>query len=150
MRRIAILTCALMSLTACATTVAQIPASQTAGPGAEVMSAFDAGVIFADTCLIRGANFEDALEGLRVHNVTQNAVTGTYYHNRANLSVRVTPEQCSMVYATSQDVDSAVQGLAGGSASILQRPAPEGISVTSQLAADGLRYFRLGIQSPVQ
>ena len=142
---------ATISLGACTPPASTIPSSSTAGPGPQILSAFDAGIIFADTCLIRGPNFENSIEGLRVHNVTQNASTGTYYHNSANLSVRITPDQCSMVYGTSQDVDAAVAGLGQGSASILQdRPAPAGISVTSRVAGDGLRYFRLGIQSPVQ
>lgn len=144
---------ALATLTACmdagsATAPGSIPTSATAGPGSVEMSAFDAGVIFADTCLIRGANFEHATEGLRVHNMTQNSATGTYFHNRSNLSVKVTSQQCSMVFATSQPMDEVVAALAQGTTSI-QPDVPRGIDISSRPWPDGQRYFRVAIQSPV-
>jgi hypothetical protein len=112
------------------------------------MSPYDAGVIFADACLIRGAYFESATEGLRVHSMTQSASTGTYFHNTKNLSVKATKVSCSLVFASKASVDSTVSDLAKGTASIVGTP-PRGITVTSQVAGDGLRYFRLGIKAPV-
>ena len=138
------------ALTACMTSTGQIASSPNAGPGKETLSAFDAGVIFADVCLTRGPNFEGAKQGISGFPFTQNSGTGTYYHNRANLSVKVTNVQCSMVYGTNAPVDDTVKGLADGTASVLKAKAPRGINVTSQVAVDGIRYFRLGIKSPIQ
>ncbi len=138
----------------CAAPPDQIPVSPSAGPGPNIMSAFDAGVIFTDVCLTRGPNFEDAVQGLSGFSFTQNAATGTYYHNTANLSVKVRDEQCSMVYGvnanTEAEIDAVVSGLADGTASVLQGTfAPSGIDVRSSRGPDDLRYFRLGIFSPV-
>ena len=137
-------------VSACTDPADSIRVSDTAGPDSAILSEFYEGVMFADVCLTRGPNFEDAYQGLSGFPVTQNARTGTYYHNTANLSVKVTSAQCSMVYGTNSKVDDTVSGLAQGSASILQGPAPAGINVNSNIGPDGLRYFRLGIQSPVQ
>jgi hypothetical protein len=114
------------------------------------MIPYDAAIIFADTCLIRGANFEDSLEGLRVHNVTRNSKTGTYYHNAANLSVRISEHTCSLVFATDQKSDTAVSELARGTLSMVTGAVPRGVEITSRVEADGLRYFHLGINSPIQ
>ena len=125
-----------------------IPVSASAAPGAAFMSPYDAGVIFADACLIRGPFFENAVEGLRVHSMTQSASSGTYFHNTKNLSVKATKVSCSLVFASKASVDTTVAELARGTASVVRTP-PKGISVTSRVASDGLRYFRLGIKSPV-
>ena len=139
----------------CTAIPGEIPVSATAGPGPNVLSAFDAGVIFADAFLIRGANFEDHRQGLAGFPFTQNSATGTFYHNTANLSVKVTDAQCSMVYVANAsndaEIDNAVSGLAQGSRSALQGlPAPRGINVTSTAGPQGQRFFRLAIASPVQ
>lgn len=148
LRAAAISGAALLALSGCAETPTAIPVSASAGPGAQVLSAFDAGVIFADACLIRGPNFKGAAEGLRPHGFTQNAGTGTYFHNRANLSVKVRPAECSMVYGSKGPVDATVSGFAKGTASLAPNP-PRNITVTSRVEADGLRYFRVGIKPPV-
>ena len=144
------ITASPLALSACSVPPDSIPVSPTAGPGPATLAAFDAGVIFADVCLTRGPNFEDAVQGLSGFPFTQNANTGTFYHNRANLSVKVRPSQCSMVYGTKAPIDDVFSDLTKGTASVLAGSAPEGINVTSQVAADGVRYFRLGIFSPVQ
>jgi hypothetical protein len=133
---------------ACATVPQTIPESPAASPREAHIQPYDAGVIFADTCLIRGSSFEDALEGLRVHNVTRNSRTGTYYHNKFNLSVRVTPKECSLVFATREDKSDVIRGLAEGTVSIIPTPPP-GVSVTSRELPDGNTYFRLGVKSPL-
>ncbi len=133
---------------ACAAQGQTVSKSPDAGPGQRLLSPYDAGVIFADTCLIRGPNFEDAEEGVRVHNVTQNSETGTYYHNAANLSVKVANGQCSLVFATDKQVDDTVFQLAQGTVSMVY-PVPAGVDVTSRVEADGLRYFRIAIKAPV-
>ena len=133
---------------ACTTVPQTIPESPSASPREALIQPYDAGVIFADTCLIRGSSFEDALEGLRVHNVTRNSTTGIYYHNRFNLSVKVTPKECSLVFATKEDDSDVVLGLAEGTVSIIPTPPP-GIDVTSRDLPDGNTYFRLGVKSPL-
>jgi hypothetical protein len=133
---------------ACSTVPQTIPESPAAGPREALIQPYDAGVIFADTCLIRGSSFEDALEGLRVHNVTRNSTTGTYYHNEFNLSVRVTPKECSLVFATREDKSDVILGLAKGTVSMIPTPPPS-ISVTSRDLPDGNTYFRLGVKSPL-
>jgi hypothetical protein len=138
------LAAALLALSGCMPATDTISASPTAGPGAAFMSPYDAGVIFADVCLTRGARFERAREGLVGFPFTQNTRTGTYYHNTANLSVKVSPQSCSMVYGTRQDTDAAKRGLAQGTASVIATP-PAGISVTSRNLPDGVTYFRLGL-----
>ena len=150
MKRFALISTCLAMMSSCAPAINPIPSSANAGPGTNLMIPYDAAIIFADTCLIRGKNFDDYVEGLRVHNVTRNANTGTYYHNTANLSVRIAGDQCSLVFATDQDPDSAVSELARGTASMVAGPVQRGIDITSRVEADGLRYFRLSIQSPIQ
>ncbi len=129
--------------------LAKIPVSRSAGPGQSVMSGYDAGVIFANTCLVRGPNFDNYAYGLRVHDVTRNEVTGTFYHNTANLSVRVADGQCSLVFFSDASTDNVVSQLADGTLSIIA-PVPRNISVTSRAAPSGDgRYYRMAIQAPV-
>ena len=154
MRRLALTAICALALAGCAENAgpagpASIPFNNTAGPGAGFMAPFDAGVIFADSCLVRGTRFQDAVEGLRVHNFTHNPQLGTYYHNTNNLSVKVTADTCSMVFASKKQIDETVADLAKGTASIISKP-PRSISVTSHAANDGLRYFRIGIKAPVE
>ncbi len=157
MRRFALITLCTLALAGCAQSTpptgtrapaAPIPVSTTAGPGAGFMSPFDAGAIFADACLIRGTRFQTATEGLRVYNFTHNTQLGTYYHNTKNLSVKVKGNSCSLVFASNKSVDATVSGLAKGTASITPN-LPRNVSITSSVAGDGLRYFRLGIKAPV-
>ena len=150
--RIAVAILSILPIIGACSTVPQNPQfigeSPAAGPGEAYMQPYDAAVIFADTCLIRGSGFEEALEGLRVHNVTRNSTTGTYYHNTANLSVKVTPQECSLVFATKQDKSEVIQELAEGTVSMIPTP-PRNISVTSRDLPDGNTYFRLGVKSPL-
>ena len=110
------------------------------------MAPYDAGVIFADVCLTRGSAFQNAREGLQGFPFTQNAATGTFYHNTRNLSVKVTDKTCSLVFATDKSINDTVRELAKGSASLAPQP-PQGVKVTSSKAADGNTYFRLGINA---
>ena len=148
MRTVAAFLGVFLVVGACATVAQTISESPAAGPGEDYMEPYDAGVIFADTCLIRGSGFEDALEGLRVHNVTRNSTTGTYYHNTANLSVKVTSQECSLVFATRVDKSEVISGLAKGTVSMIPNP-PRSISVTSHEMDDGKTYFRVGVKSPL-
>ena len=129
--------------------LAKIPVKASAAPGTVTISAYDAGVIFANTCLVRGPNFDNYAYGLRVHNVTRNSDTGTFYHNRYDASVRVDNGQCSMVFFAEAPISNVIADSAKGVASIIY-PAPKGIDLTSRPSPFKKgRYFRFGIEAPV-
>jgi len=113
------------------------------------MAAQDAGALFAEVCLTKGASLNDTKQKLSNLPFTQSASTGTYFHNLANLSVNINSERCSMVYATKSPVDRVVGELAKGTASVTSPPLPKGIDITSQQAADGLTYFNLRVPRPL-
>ena len=138
----------LFPLSACADVAVGIPVSPNAVPGPAFMPSQEAGMIFAKACLSSGPNFEDAAEQLAAYPFTLHAITGTYYHNTANLSVRAAPESCSLVFATAETIDDTVAGLANGTLLGLQARPPAGIDVTSSKEQDGNVHFRIGIQSP--
>ena len=115
-----------------------------AGPGQGVPDPQRAGFLFAEACILTAPGFENVPTVLADHPFTQNAETGTYYHDTLNLSVKRLPEGCSLVFGTATPMDDTIAGLAQGTASVVAQPdLPRTISITSNEGPDGLRYIRM-------
>lgn len=129
--------------------LARIPVREDATVGRGVISAHDAGVIFANVCLRRGENFDHYAYGLRVHNVTRDRDSGVFAHNRYRLSVRVSDDSCSILFYSDMPLERAVFDSVLGARSIV-RPVPDGIEVSHRPAAepDGWMIL-LEIDAPV-
>jgi hypothetical protein len=129
--------------------LARIPVLEDATVGRGVISAYDAGVIFADVCLRRGENFDHYAYGLRVHNVTRDRESGVFAHDRYRLSVRVSDESCSVLFYSDMPLEQALFDSVLGARSIV-RPVPDGIEVSHRPAAepDGSMIL-LRIDAPV-
>jgi len=74
----------LASLAACATP----PSSPTAAPGPNPADPAMAGRLFAETCMATAPQFAGLAAAMASYPMTQNAGTGTYYHNTQDLSVK--------------------------------------------------------------
>ncbi|MEO0486218.1 MAG: hypothetical protein AAF092_09930 [Pseudomonadota bacterium] len=137
---------ALAALVTAAGCAATPPTSPFAGPGAAIIDAERAGFFFAEACILTAPGFENVGTVLADHPFTQNEVTGTYFHDAGNLSIKGGLSGCSLVFGTDQPSDDVVAGLARGTAAVMQGQAvPEGIDVSSRMGPDGLRYFRIGM-----
>lgn len=123
-----------------------IPVSDTAGPGKVTPTGEFAGEIFANACIKTAPTFDGAHDALWKYSFTRHSKTGTYYHNRFNLSVNVTNGRCSLVFGTDRDADEVVRGTARGTVSVAS-DVPPGIDITSRMERDGLRYFRMVLES---
>lgn len=145
-------TCHALTLSACllaaCTHSASIPVVDGAGPGPQIASGELAGEIFAKACIKTEPSFQGARAALQPYGFRQNRQTGTFYHARLNLSVKVSKGQCSMVFGTNQPVDPVIAALARGTAKEIPRreDLPRDIDVSSDQAPDGLRYFRMGLK----
>ena len=128
----------------------KIPVRSDAKPGSRIISAYDAGVIFANTCLVRGENFDNYAYGLRVHNVTRNAESGIFYHNRYALSVRVQNGECAVRFLGGGPMHTVAVDVGKGTRGIVT-PLPLGIEFTSYPATDqSERYYQMKINALVQ
>ena len=129
--------------------LATIPARQNVSVGRRMIDPYDAGVIFADVCLVRGENFEHYAYGLRVHNVTRDAETSLFAHNRYSLSVRIADGQCSVLFYSEGPLEETLAEIVVGANSIIS-PLSDGIELSSFPTAspDGRMYY-IGIDAPV-
>ena len=106
---IAALGCALLA--ACAAP----PSSPNAGPGPVPAGGAAAGALFSQVCVANAGDLSGAASTLATLPFTQNANTGTYYHNRLNLSFNLARGECSLVFI-SDDPTPAVEFQAGAEA----------------------------------
>ena len=104
----AIFACLLsLALTACETapdaaSPVVIPVSANAGPGSIIPSDADAVRFFKGAC-ISGRTFERAPTYLATQPVVRNSRTGTYYHQRFDMSVKINKDRCSIVSAAPRE-----------------------------------------------
>lgn len=84
--------------------VAQIAKSDV-GPGSEQVDGFAAAAILGDVCVATAPSFRNAPAVMAKMPFRQHPGTGTYYHQTLDLSVKLLPKRCSMVF-TSKDEPS--------------------------------------------
>ena len=127
-------------LTAC---VQAAPVSPAAGPGASDAAPSEAGRIFAAMCLDTLPTLDGAEAAAARFPLTQNANTGTFYHNTQNLSFKLTGNQCSMVAATSSPdpTDFIVQTMTAADAAMAPSDARPDVSVSGAQGPDGKFYL---------
>jgi len=120
--------------------------SPSAAPGTSLIAPAAAGSMFALACIQTRPQFEGAAMALSSEPVMQSSTTGTVFHQVFNLSFNADRERCSMVFAYSGSIDSVIDGLARGTASVVP-PAqvPRTIDVSSFEGPDGLRYVRMAL-----
>ena len=73
-----------------------------AGPGSIIPSDADAVRFFKGAC-ISGRTFERAPTYLATQPVVRNSRTGTYYHQRFDMSVKINKDRCSIVSAAPRE-----------------------------------------------
>lgn len=81
----------------------QVPQSPTAGPGPQNADPRVAAQVFNSACLESGPAFANTPAALATLPFTQNARTGTFYHNSQNMSVKLQgspANACSIVFGT--------------------------------------------------
>lgn len=98
-----------LALTACQTTMDNaepvsalkaITRSATANPGSKPISAQRATQVFTELCVQQRAGFSGTEASAAANGFVQNSRTGTYYHRRENLSVKLIRGKCSMVFVS--------------------------------------------------
>lgn len=144
-RRFAFAAVALALVPGCADT-SQTPKTTSPQVGGQLVNPAEAGVLFAHACIKTRPDFRGMPNALVGQPWVQNSATSTYFHQKQNLSLKVHGAECSMVFAAPDGDESVVERLATGTAVALKQPAPPGITLTSRVEADGLRYYRMGIK----
>jgi len=134
------------TLSACATP----PVSDAAGPGAIPADPSAAGLLFANTCMATAPQFAGLPAAVASYPFTQNARTGTYYHNQQNLSIKRLGQgadgYCSMVVGS--DKSMADTAVAFSEAVTATNPV-SGTSITLGAGpqVNGLSYFNARIDA---
>ena len=145
---------AVVSLAGCVTpdasTVAATPAqSSQVGPGAEPVDGFFAVTIFKSVCSDTAPSFKKASAIMAKMPFRQHPVTGTYYHQNLDLSVKLMPKRCSMVFSSKEKptqlglVLALEAGLDSGSNEIWVDP-DNGASVTKGKDGTTFEFAPLG------
>lgn len=102
-----VLTGVIATLSACATP----PTSSTAGPGSASADPAAAGLLFAKTCIATAPKFTGLPAAISAYPMTQNANTGTFYHNQQDLSIKRIGQgadgYCSIVVGSNQSLSNA-------------------------------------------
>jgi hypothetical protein len=131
-RRMALTLAAFAALAACQPASPAVPSgaqtirtSAEAAPGTAPISIDRARAVFSSLCIAglgsRTTTEKAAAEG----GFVKSASTGTYYHPRDNLSVKLIDGDCSMVFASNapeRDLEAALTSLTAGSPPVLFGP----------------------------
>ncbi|MGB5069289.1 MAG: hypothetical protein WBO29_18175 [Albidovulum sp.] len=82
------------------------------GPGPAQADGTSAGVIFSSVCADTAPSFRQAPAILAKMPFRQHPTTGTYYHQNLDLSVKLMPKRCSMVFSSRENPMQLGLGLA--------------------------------------
>ena len=117
-------------------------------PGSSLISPSAAGALFARACIENLPDFSNMPNDLPRASFAQAPATGTYFHQRYNLSINADAERCSLIFGSNTAIDTVVAELANGTLSVVSPDAlPRNIDITSNEGTDGLRYFRMVLPS---
>ncbi len=105
---------AILSLAGCVATEGGAPATTEVGPGNSLVDAVTAGSMFAIVCAETAPSFANAPAELASLPFVRHPETGTYYHHNLNLSIKLMPKACSMVFASNEDASVIGLILASG------------------------------------
>lgn len=98
---------AALSMSACVPSTENAASTgQTTGPvepGAEQADGLLAMAMFSDICIKTSPSFRGAPAALAKLPFRQHPETGTYYHRNVDLSVKLMPKRCSMVFTSKDD-----------------------------------------------
>ena len=123
-----------------------VPVQSGAGPGAGIASPETAGEIFARACVETAPSYAGTSAALNPYGFRQNRETGTFYNVTLNLSVKVTQERCSLVFANNAPATQVEAGVARGAASVVAGGRlPRNITVVPSATSGGLRYYRVAL-----
>lgn len=73
------------------------------GPGSDPVDEVSAGMIFSSVCGDTAPSFRKAPAAMAKMPFRQRPETGTYYHQNLDLSVKLMPKRCSMVFGSRAD-----------------------------------------------
>jgi len=136
----------LFALTACMAP----PTSPTAGPGPTPADPTAAGLMFANTCMATAPQFAGLPAAVAKYPMTQNASTGTYYHNQQNLSIKRIGEgssgYCSMVLAGTQPLPETA-GAFAAAVNSTNPAAGTNITLGAGPQINGRSYFNARIDA---
>lgn len=110
---------ACFALAGCVAPQGVAPTSGEVGPGSARVDAMDAAFIFSDVCVKTAPGFAKAPAAMQSMPFAQHPETGTYYHKNLDLSIKLMPKRCSMVFRSGDD--TMMVGIAMSGAV----PAPE-------------------------
>lgn len=82
-----------------AQTAEKVPVSANAGPGPKDVTPKVGGALFNQICLQTAPSFQQAPAQIAKHPFVQSALTGTYFHQTIDLSIKLGPKRCSLVMA---------------------------------------------------
>ncbi|MBC6407837.1 MAG: hypothetical protein GDA40_06810 [Rhodobacteraceae bacterium] len=103
-------------------------------------------MLFFRACVETAPTFKDAKKVISTEPFRQNSTSGTYCHDVYNLSVKVVPGRCSLLFVTSEPTDEVIERSAKGAISAMRKDdIPRDIHITSHAGPYGLTYFRIGL-----
>lgn len=105
---------AAVTLSACVNTTPSPPPADAAklaeqvaqsdvGPGPDQVDGIGASIIFRDVCVATAPSFRKAPAVMAKMPFRQHPGTGTYYHRNLDLSIKLMPKRCSMVFTSKDD-----------------------------------------------
>lgn len=94
------------------------------GPGSEQADGLSAMALFSDVCIKTSPSFRGAPAALKKLPFRQHPDTGTYYHQNLDLSIKLMPKRCSMVF-TSRDNANSLGIIAGTTAAMADQDTGE-------------------------
>lgn len=105
---------AAVTLSACVSSAPSPPSAEAAklaeqvaqsdiGPGPDQVEGIGASMIFGDVCVATAPSFRKAPAVMAQMPFRQHPGTGTYYHQNLDLSIKLMPKRCSMVFTSKDD-----------------------------------------------
>ena len=101
MRRGIVIAC--FALAGCVTPQGGVPTRGEVGPGNARVDATFAALTFSDVCGKTAPSFAKAPAAMQSLPFAQHPETGTYYHKNFDLSIKLMPKRCSMVFRSGND-----------------------------------------------
>ena len=134
------------ALVAAASGCMQPSVSATAAPGAAPASPATAGQLFAKGCLQQLPSFAGTPAAIANDPITRRQSSGTYYHNTQNLSLKLLPGYCSVVFGTTGNTDDVINAF-GTAASAAAPGVQADITLDFTPGPEGLTYYNARVRA---